>query len=137
MKSDYRGYLVKFGGTQMPNSFFNAYKSTPNQRTEMEAWRDNTNYLQRVTSPNFKTTLNLSVRSLTAEERDLFEAIKSNGLLDRDQRKYQVEYWNLEELCYTSGEFYIPDTEYEIPHISDNEAGEMFYAEFTLEMIQY
>lgn len=137
MQKDYRGYLVKFGSHQLPNSFLNEYTSTPNQRLEKKAWRDNTEYLQRITSPNFKTTLKLVVRSLSQGEIDLFNSIKLNGLLNLDQRKYEIEYWNLETMDYASGEFYVPDTEYSLKHIADNDIGEMYYKEFTLEMIQY
>ena len=137
MQKDYKGYLVAFGSYQLPNSFLTRYVSTPNQRIEKKAWRDNTEYLQRVTSPNYKTTLNLEIRPLSQAEKDLFESIKVNGLLDITQRKYSVEYWNLETGLYTSAEFYIPDTEYAINHIADNNTGEMYYEAFTLEMIQY
>ena len=59
MQQDYKGYLVKFGSMALPNAFLTRYVSTPDQRTEKKAWRDNNNDLQRVTSPNFKTTLKL------------------------------------------------------------------------------
>lgn len=138
MQKDYKGYLVMFGTyQQLPNSFLNGYSSTPNQRIEKKAWRDNTEYLQRVTSPNFKTTLELEIRSLSQREKDLFESIKDAGLLDRDQRKFSVTYWNLETGQYASGEFYVPDTKYRIGHIADESRGEMYYDAFTLEMIQY
>lgn len=137
MQSDYRGYLVKFGDYALPNSFLNRYESTPNQRIEKKAWRDNTEYLQRVTSPNFKTTFILEIRKLSQGQKDLFESIKSNGLLDVYQRKYAAEYWNLETGVYANGEFYIPDTEYAISYIANNDTGEMYYEPFTLEFIQY
>lgn len=137
MQKDYRGYLVAFGSFQLPNSFLTRYASTPNQRIEKKAWRDNTEYLQRVTSPNFKTTLNLEIRPLTQKEKDLLEDIKRNGLMDVTERKYSVTYWNMETGLYSEGEFYIPDTEYAINHISDNSTGEMQYEAFAVEMIQY
>ena len=137
MQSDYKGYLVAFGTYQLPNSFLTRYVSTPNQRIEKKAWRDNTEYLQRVTSPNYKTTLNLEIRPLSQSEKDLLESIKSNGLKDSDQRKYAIKYWNLETGLYSEGEFYVPDIEYAINHIADNNTGEMYYEAFALEMIQY
>lgn len=69
MQADYKGYLVMFGNTQLPNSFLTRYRSTPDQRIEKKAWRDNNESLQRVTSPNFKTTLNLELRPLSQRER--------------------------------------------------------------------
>ena len=137
MKNNYKGYLLKFGDYQLPNSFINKYPSTPNQRLEKKAWRDNTEYLNRVTSPNFKSTLKPEIRRLSLDETALFESIKAHGLLNADQRKYQVTYWNRETLDYATGEFYIPDIEYNLDHIADEETGELYYEAFTLEMIQY
>lgn len=137
MQADYRGYLVMFGNTQLPNNFLTRYRSTPDQRIEKKAWRDNTEYLQRVTSPNFKTTLNLEIKPLSQGEKDLFNAIKANGLQDETQRKYRVTFWNLDTCKYDSGSFYIPDTEFAINHIADNDTGEMYYEKTTIEMIQY
>lgn len=137
MQKDYRGYLVSFGGYQLPNMFLTKYESTPDRRIEKKAWRDNTEYLQRVTSPNFKTTFILDIRPLSQSEKDLFESIKALGLINADQRKYTVEYWNLETGMYSEGEFYIPDTKYSIHHIADNNTGEMYYEAFSLEFIQY
>jgi hypothetical protein len=137
MKNNYKGYLLKFGDYQLPNSFINKYPSTPNQRLEKKAWRDNTEYLNRVTSTNFKSTLKPEIRRLSLDETALFESIKAHGLLNADQRKYQVTYWNRETLDYATGEFYVSDIEYNVDHIADEEAGELYYEAFTLEMIQY
>lgn len=137
MRSDYKGYLIKFGDYPLPNSFINEYPSTPNQRIEKKAWRDNTEYLNRVTSPNFKTTLKPKIRKMSQDEFDLFLDIKKHGLLDEGQRKYKITYWNTETMTYSTGEFYQTDLEFVMKHIADNKTGEMYYEEFTLEMIQY
>lgn len=135
--NNYKGYLLKFGDYQLPNSFLNKYPSTPNQRIEKKAFRDNTEYLNRVTSPNFKSVVKPEIRSLSLDETILFESIKAHGLLNADQRKYRVTYWNRETLDYSIAEFYIPDIEYNINHIACEETGELYYDAFTLEMIQY
>lgn len=137
MRSDYNGYLIKFGDYALPNSFINEYPSTPNQRIEKKAWRDNNEYLNRVTSTNYKSTLKPKIRSMSQDEFDLFISIMAHGLLNAVERKYQVKYWNTETMTYTTGEFYVPDLEFVIKHIADNETGEMYYEEFSLEMIQY
>lgn len=137
MRSDYNGYLIKFGDYALPNSFINEYPSTPNQQIKKKAWRDNNEYLNRVTSTNFKSTLKPKIRSMSQDEFDLFISIMAHGLLNAVERKYQIEYWNTETMTYTTGEFYVPDLEFVIKHIADNETGEMYYEEFTLEMIQY
>lgn len=137
MKNNYKGYLLKFGDYQLPNSFISEYPSVPSQRIEKKAWRDNAEDLHRVTSPNFKTTLTPVIRAMSLDESILFEEIKKQGLLDHIERKYHVTYWNREMLDYDSGEFYVPDIEYVLKHIADEETGEMYYESFVLEMVQY
>lgn len=57
--------------------------------------------------------------------------------MDATQRKYRVTFWNLDTCEYGTGSFYIPDTEFAIDHIADNDTGEMYYEKVTIEMIQY
>lgn len=38
--SNYNGYLLKFGNNIMPNKYITAFSSTPNQRLETSAERD-------------------------------------------------------------------------------------------------
>ena len=66
------GWLIKFGDVVLPNSFLLAdgWESTPNQRVEIDAYRDANILLHRETSPNFKTKLTLNIREMNLEERD-------------------------------------------------------------------
>ena len=47
--SNYNGYLLKFGNNIMPNKYITAFSSTPNQRLETSAERDQIGTLQRAT----------------------------------------------------------------------------------------
>lgn len=38
--SNYKGYLLKFGNTEFPNNYFAEYSSTPDQRMDNDAERD-------------------------------------------------------------------------------------------------
>ena len=64
------GWLIKFGDVVLPNSFLLAdgWESTPNQRVEIDAYRDANILLHRETSPNFKTKLTLNIREMNLEE---------------------------------------------------------------------
>lgn len=57
----FQGYLIKGNttNTEFPMDLILAdtYDVTPDQRSELKAFRDNDNYLNRVTSPNFKTKI--------------------------------------------------------------------------------
>ena len=60
----FKGWLIKFGNTVLPNKYLEKYKSTPNQRLELDASRDATALLHRQTSPNYKTSLTVPIRKL-------------------------------------------------------------------------
>ena len=77
------GWLIKFGDVVLPNSFLLAdgWESTPNQRVEIDAYRDANILLHRETSPNFKTKLTLNIREMNLEERRAWNNII--GLAER------------------------------------------------------
>ena len=62
--SNYNGYLLKFGNNIMPNKYITAFSSTPNQRLETSAERDQNGTLQRATLSNYKTKISFSTHIL-------------------------------------------------------------------------
>ena len=97
MATNFQGYLLKFGDTILPNKFLKAdsYSATPNQRTELEAYRDDyTQDLYRVTSEGLKTKIEANVPPMWLEKKIEFQNYIANGLVDSLQRKYEVTYWN-------------------------------------------
>ena len=137
MATNFKGYLLKFGDTILPNKFLKAdsYSATPNQRTELEAYRDDyTQVLYRVTSEGLKTKIEANVPPMWLEKKIEFQNYIANGLVDSLQRKYEVTYWNDETNDYETGYFYIPDTQYSIYMIKGNT---MLYNGFKLTLIEY
>lgn len=137
----FEGWLIKFGGVILPNSFILAdgWTSVPNQRVELDAYRDANVLLHRETSGNFKTSLTLNIRSLTLEEMTAFKNVIGLATLsvnDKKQRKLSITYWNDEELVYKSAEMYMTDTEYSI-HTVNEELNDIEYNSFTVELIEY
>lgn len=132
--AEFKGWLVRFGSTQLPNSFLKRYISTPNQRIELSAQRDGNVYLHRETSPNYKSTVKLEVMPLSESQKVLFQGIVAGGTTNARERKVKLEYWNTETHTYETGEFYMPDIEYTISHIDDDGPR---YDSFTVELIQY
>lgn len=131
------GYLMKFGSDALPTSLLtvSSYKITPDQRTEMDAWRDSNNLLHRVTAVNHKTKIEFNTKPLLtiAEKQTLFNVI-SRGLLDARQRKYSLTYWDTETDVYKTGTFYMPDTDYTV---SDVRNGVIIYDSLRLAFIEY
>jgi len=66
----FNGWLIKFGGVILPNSFIlvDGWESVPNQRVELDAYRDANVLLHRETSENFKTSLSLNIRPMDLAE---------------------------------------------------------------------
>lgn len=141
MAGNFLGWLIKFGNVQLPNSFLLAdgWESTPNQRVELDAYRDANVFLHRETASNYKTKIKLNIKEMNLVERMAFDNVISLATLskvDKNQRKVSVTYWNDETLSYTSGEFYMTDTTYSI-HLIDEAGKEIEYNPFSLTLIEY
>ena len=98
------GWLIKFGDVVLPNSFLLAdgWESTPNQRVEIDAYRDANILLHRETSPNFKTKLTLNIREMNLEERRAWNNIIGLAELpqtEKNQRRVRctgmMRHWSI------------------------------------------
>lgn len=137
----FSGWLIKFGNVILPNSFILAdgWESTPNQRVEIDAYRDANVLLHRETSENFKTSLRLNIRAMNLEEKTAFNNVIGLATLDinnKKQRKLMITYWNDEELDYKTATMYMTDTMYVI-HTVDEVERDIEYNAFTIELIEY
>lgn len=132
----FEGWLIKFGGTAVPNKYLEKYKDTPNQRIELSAYRDETVMLHRETSPNYKSKIVIPIRKLYLGEKIVLKAIIDSGIISEVERKVSATYWNSEEMAYKSGEFYMPDIEYTISHIDERKLN-MVYEPFEIQLIEY
>lgn len=136
--AEFKGYLVKFGSVALPNSYIkmdSGNTSTPNQREELKATRnDNTRKLYRVTADGMISQFSIVIRQLTNVQMSALRNVMNKGLLDKKQRKYDVTFWDDEELCYKNAPMYIPDITYERIMVGDNF---VLYNSFTMEFIGY
>lgn len=132
----FEGWLIKFGGTAVPNKYLEKYKDTPNQRIELSAYRDETVILHRETSPNYKSKIVIPIRKLYLGEKIVLKAIIDSGIISEVERKVSATYWNSEEMAYKSGVFYMPDIEYTISHVDERKLN-MVYEPFEIQLIEY
>lgn len=137
----FSGWLIKFGNVVLPNSFILAdgWESTPNQRVELDAYRDANVLLHRETSENFKTSLTLNIRSLNLAEMTAFKnviGLATLNVINQRERRVMVTYWNDEELDYKTAAMYMTDTTYSI-HTVNEAAKDIEYNSFTIELIEY
>ena len=138
---EFGGWLIKFGDVVLPNSFLLAdgWESTPNQRVEIDAYRDANILLHRETSPNFKTKLTLNIREMNLEERRAWNNIIGLAELphtEKNQRRVRWTYWNDETLEYSAGIFYMSDTTYSIHTLSEQER-DIDYNDFKVTLVEY
>lgn len=132
----FEGWLVKFGDTAVPNKYLEKYKETPNQRVDLDAYRDADVLLHRETSPNYKSKIIIPIRKLYLGEKILLKAIIDSGMINETERKVSATYWNSEEMDYKPGIFYIPDIEYTISHVDERKLN-MVYEPFEIQLIEY
>lgn len=137
----YQGWLIKFGEVILPNSYLleDGWESTPNQRVEIDAYRDANALLHRETSKNFKTKLKLNIREMTLEERTALVNVIGLATLpeqENRERRVRLTYWNDETLEYTTGIFYMADTSYTI-HRTDDIKRTLEYNSHTISLTEY
>lgn len=121
--AEFKGYLIKLGDQEFPYEYIEleSYVSTDNQRTELKAYRNANNLLIRQTSPNFKTKIEFNTRAgLWLEDIEKIKGIIDKALTNKIERKVKVTYWNNEDLIYKTMYAYIPDVEYTIYMITNN-----------------
>lgn len=134
MANNYKGYLLKFGSNIMPNKYFLEYSSTPNQRMESGAERDQNGDLIRDTLPHKKTLITFSTHILSLDEKIEFQNIINSSITNTTQRKCSLTYWNDEVNSYNTGYFYIPDITYTV---IDASAADIQYNPISIELIEY
>ena len=121
-----------------PNKYiqYNSWSSTPNQREEIKAYRDdNTRNLTRITAAGKKSVFSFKVRSpLHLEDKEEIQRFFTSAEIDHDQRKVNLKFWDDENNEYKTGTFYRPNMKFPIIKITDDD---IIYGELTIECIEY
>ena len=137
---NFLGYLIKAGNSTaiFPHKYIKleTYKATPNQREEIEAYRDDyTRDLYRVTSDGMKTKVEFStLDGLTLSEKLEIQTFFNNAMVDTTQRKVHITFWDDEKNEYRSSYFYIPDVDYSIRKIDGTD---IIYNSLTYKLVEY
>lgn len=134
MANNYKGYLIKFDYTVLPNKYFLEYSSTPDQRLDSDAERDNNGNLQRTTLPNGKTSITFSTHILDLDEKIKFQNIINSSIVNEIQRKCKVTFWDDEVNDYKTSYFYMPDIQYSV---MDADSSHIRYNPISVELIEY
>lgn len=140
MANNFQGYLFKAVATNtpFPNRYieFKTWSSTPKQREEIKAYRDdNTRALTRVTASGKKSVFSFNVRQgLHLEDKIALLKFFTDAETSAVERKIQLQYWNEESNNYDTGYFYRPNMPFKIIRIENDD---IIYDTLKLEFIEY
>lgn len=137
--SKYKGYLIKAVDSDVKLNMSwivrKSYCTTPNQREEIEAYRDDyTRDLIRVTAPGKKSKIKFTLARTDLDTKIAIQAFFSSVMVDKLQRKVHLTFWNDEDNEYQTGYFYLPDIEWVIEDVTEDT---IYYAATQLELQQY
>ena len=139
MANNYKGYLIKAGNSSkimdMRWIVRKSYRSKPNQREEIEAYRDDyTRNLTRVTAPGLKSNVKFTIVRADLDTKIAIQSFFDGAMVNKLQRKVHLTIWNDEDNEYQTGYYYLPDIEWTI---EDADEDTIYYKETAIELQQY
>lgn len=138
--SEWKGYLIKAIAT---DTILNgellkvsSYKVTPDQREELEAYRDdNSRDLTRITAEGTKTKITFeTLDELSFSEFEELKDFFYNAESDHLQRKIELEFFDTELLEYKQGFFYRTDPEHTIKQYDERTC---LFTGYTITLVEY
>lgn len=109
--TNFKGYLLKIEGKELPVLYIAKYKATPNQLQDDSSYQDSTGELHREILPHTRSKIDFTTKYLWIEDKIVFQSYFPT------RTRLSVEYWNDETNAYRTGDFYVPDIDFEIYRI--------------------
>lgn len=138
--SPFKGYLLRAVATDtiLSGEFIETatWKTTPNQREEIKAIRDdNTRDLFRITAEGKKSIFQFdTVDGMNLEQKMAFQKFFTDAESNVEERKIQLEYWNDEDNSYKTGYFYRPNMEFTIQEYTNSD---IIYGSMNFQFVEY
>lgn len=113
----FEGYLIKINGNTFPNKYLivDSFNSIPNQRLEEDSYVDGNGVRHVNVSPHVPSKIEFTTRRVNlAEKMEIQSFIPTRENLT-------ATYWNDETNTYETGVFRVPDINYTIFDISQND----------------
>lgn len=108
---------------------------SPELRTELQAYRDGTNYLRRITSPNRKADIKFTLVKMTQDEMEVVQNWFRSCISNLQEAKLTIRMYKPNLNGYADlGFFYKVDETYNISCIKNNK---LYYNEMDIEFIMY
>jgi len=134
----FSGYLLKLDGTEFPLKYVykESYKVTPNRVQDLDPKRTETGKLKRNALEHTATTIQLQTKPMWNNEMSSLMSFIRGSYSNAKEKKVHVTYYSPDLNDYKSGDFYIPDVEYEI-NMVDTTNNKILYNSTTIEFIEY
>lgn len=131
----YDGKLLVIGQLNITKYIaFNSYKITPNQRQDEDSYRDANFLLHRNVLEHTPSKIEWNSPPMTNRQISFFNKLLKDNYLDYLQRKITATYYDPETDSYKKGVFYMPDAQYTIKFVKENE---ILYDPIRYALIEY
>ena len=137
----FNGYLIKLGGsngTVLPLKYmrFQTYKITPNQRQDLDSTEDAMGNLRRHPVPHRRSKVEFNTPMMYNYDIDTLMRLFRNAWTSDAERKLTLEYYDPEYDTYKTGNFYMPDTPFNMTTV-DMSRNTILYNELRFAFIEY
>lgn len=135
----YSDYLVQVGAWKIPFDYIglDGYKITPDQRQDLDPYRDGNGVLHRNVVPNMPTKIEITTPILTHNQvRTLIDTLRGQ-FTDPAARRCQVTYYDVETDTYKTADMYVPDIPFQIYHAEPADFGKSLYQPTSIHFIGY
>ena len=131
---------VKIGAnySTFPTSLIKAesYKVTPNQRMESSAARAASGLLKRTTCSHTASKIDFNTIIMTNRDIATIHNLLSSAYTSALERKLSLRYYDPSSDSYSTGDFYVPDVDYNILRI-DKDTNTIYYDSVRFAFIEY
>ena len=133
----YQGYLVKIGSTELDFKWINYadYSITPNQRQDLDSFRDNNGYLHRTVLPHTATKIEFNTPPMPESSKMELFGIFENNFTNKQERKLTINYYSPDTSTYKTAEVYMPDVQFQLQTVDEH--GQLWYDTMRIAFIEY
>lgn len=118
MASTFNTYFISVmnGNTEIPipNKYISlgSYKSTPNQRQDLDSFRDSKGILHRNTLEHKVSKVEFNTPPLLEEELEDLQSKLNSGIINANERKLTIKHYCFDTHTYQISTVYMPDIDF-------------------------
>ena len=134
----FNGTLLSLGGKNFPLKYIykESYKVAPNRRQDLDPYRDANGFLHRNTLAHTATTISFDTKPMYNKDMAELMAFIRSSYSNELEKKVSVTYYCPDLDSYKTGNFYIPDIEFNMDLVDVKKKTVLYYST-TIELIEY